>query len=501
MRSMAKNSSGMDVLDDRPGLPTARDVAAIFFRRKRLIGIIFVLGAIPAIVWALTSTKYQAEMKILVRRERLDPMITPQHDAPAEVDRDQVSEEDLNSEVELLKSSDLLNKAVVASNLQGREHVYFVDRDSAEQVKIAKAVEHLSKRLNARPVQKTNLISVSYDALSARAATQVLENIEKLYVEKHLEVHRPAGQVRFFDQETEHYRSGLAEAEQKLSEFSRMSGVASAQIERDLALQKLSEVERAEAQDRAEIGETERRIGILEAEQQATAARVPTQEKNADNPQLMEVMKSTLLTLHLKRSELAANYDLSYRPIQELDRQIAQTSKAIDAELKAPMREESTDRNEVYEWIVSEIAKSRADLAGLKAKESADLATLAAYRQSTQKLQQDGIVQSDLLRDVKVQEESYLLYHEKREEARISEALDERGIINVAIAQPPSAPPLPKHPAWLLCMAGLMGVGIISMGAGLAADVLDPSFKTPDEASLILEAPVLAALPRQRRRA
>jgi hypothetical protein len=39
------------------------------------------------------------------------------------------------------------------------------------------------------------------------------------------------------------------------------------------------------------------------------------------------------------------------------------------------------------------------------------------------------------------------------------------------------------------------------LGTGLAADLLDPSFKTPDEASLILGAPVLAALPRQRQSA
>ena len=45
-------------------------------------------------------------------------------------------------------------------------------------------------------------------------------------------------------------------------------------------------------------------------------------------------------------------------------------------------------------------------------------------------------------------EESYLLYVKKQEEARMDDALDERGIVNVAIAEHPVAPALPVWSAW-----------------------------------------------------
>ena len=41
------------------------------------------------------------------------------------------------------------------------------------------------------------------------------------------------------------------------------------------------------------------------------------------------------------------------------------------------------------------------------------------------------MVQQNLMQDAKTQEQNYLLYERKREEARISNALDQGGILNV----------------------------------------------------------------------
>ena len=66
----------------------------------------------------LLPRKYEAEMKILVNRERVDPVVTSNPEAQAGPSIvPVVSEEDLNSEVELLKSRDLLEKVVVACGL------------------------------------------------------------------------------------------------------------------------------------------------------------------------------------------------------------------------------------------------------------------------------------------------------------------------------------------------------------------------------------------------
>ena len=88
------------------------------------------------------------------------------------------------------------------------------------------------------------------------------------------------------------------------------------------------------------------------------------------------------------------------------------------------------------------------------------------------------------------------MYLHKREEARISDALDQRGIVNVALAQKPEVPALPAKSAFSLALMSLLIAGGCSLSIAFAFDYLDPSFRTPDELANYLGAPVLAALPK-----
>ena len=122
---------------------------------------------------------------------------------------------------------------------------------------------------------------------------------------------------------------------------------------------------------------------------------------------------------------------------------------------------------------------------------------LTAYRHLAQHLGEDTIRQDDLLSAEKAAEESYLLYVKKREEARMADALDERRIVNVAIARQPVVPALPVRSAWIVLMVGFLGAGVSGTGLAFVADYLDPAFRTPDEVLAYLRAPVLASLPRE----
>jgi uncharacterized protein involved in exopolysaccharide biosynthesis len=110
-------------------------------------------------------------------------------------------------------------------------------------------------------------------------------------------------------------------------------------------------------------------------------------------------------------------------------------------------------------------------------------------------MQSDAVAQQHLIRDAKANEENFLLYQRKREEARIGDALDERRILNVAVVEPPVAPALPVH-SMLFWLAVSLGLAVpTSLGAGFTAEYFDPTIRTPGEAGDLLEAPVLAWLP------
>jgi uncharacterized protein involved in exopolysaccharide biosynthesis len=90
-----------------------------------------------------------------------------------------------------------------------------------------------------------------------------------------------------------------------------------------------------------------------------------------------------------------------------------------------------------------------------------------------------------------------LLYVRKREEARIGDALDEEGILNVALVQEPFVPALPKWSFGTVTAFALFLGLLAGTGAAFAADYLDPSYRTPEELTISLGVPALASLPRE----
>ena len=486
--------------------PTVRDFLTIAFRHRRLMMLSF-LGILSGaiLVAVLQPSRYEAGMKILVKRERVDPVVTAEASAVSQF-APAVTEEDINSEVELLKSRDLLEKVVLASNLQDKSHPPSSRMLAAIRVRegagtperdelIARAVRTLQTKLNVEVVKKSNLIGVTYESLDPELASRVLTALSSLYLEKHLEVHRPPGAFDFFQQETQQYRKGLADAEARLVDFSHGAAVVSPQLEKEVALQKLAEFDATLHQTQAAIAETQQRTRVLQEQAASIPTRMVTQVHNADDATLLSQLRSNLLALELKRTELLEKFEPSYRLVQEVDTQIAQTRDALAVAEKSQLHDETTDRDPTYEMVRGELAKAKADLAGLQARAEATALTVRSYRENARSLEPKEIVQDDLIRTVKATEENYLLYLRKEEEARISDALDRRRIINVAIAESPTVPSLPSNHRSLTVLVGLLLATLVSVGLAFGSEYLDPTFRTPDEVTSFLNIPVLATMP------
>jgi uncharacterized protein involved in exopolysaccharide biosynthesis len=224
-----------------------------------------------------------------------------------------------------------------------------------------------------------------------------------------------------------------------------------------------------------------------------------SQVRTSINPYLIEQLKTTLLNLEMKRTELLTKFEPSYRPVQEVQAQIEETLDAIGKEYKLPVREETTDRNPSYEWLRSELTKSNAELASLHARASATQEVIRQYRAKLGEIDVNGTTQENLVREVKESEGNYLLYVQKREEARIGDALDRQRIMNVAIAEAATVPALPAHPHWAMTLLlGTLLACFASPGLAFAVDYFDPSVRTPDEVRDVLQIPVLAALPMEK---
>jgi protein tyrosine kinase modulator len=485
---------------EEPPAPTVRELAMVLFRHWKLFasvsGLIFVLG----VIFAFAGATYRAQVRVLVRRGRADPPVAAEQNAPPDFSRVEVTEEDLNSEVELLKDDDVLRSVVEANDLAAHDWLRWLRPNEGSAARVERATKRLAHRLKVEPIKKTNLIAVSYDAADPQLAAQVLHSLSSIFLEKHMQVHRPAGQLHFFDQQTEESRRQLEEAKGKLLAFTQARGVVMAAPQRDLVLQRLDNVEASYRQTQLEMAETEHRAHELDLQLAALPPRSTTQVRTADNPELLRALKSSLLDLELKKTQLLTKFEPSHRLVQEVEQQILQAQSAISAENSTPVRDEITDKNADYEWAQGELQKARVELKGLEARKVATGTQLGQYRTLARQLGEDAITQDDLTSREKAAQENYLLYVKKREEARMGDALDEGGIVNVAIAEQPVVPALPVWPAGVVTLVGFVTALTAGAGAAFTADYLDPALRTPEEVLACLEIPVLASLPVRRER-
>src|ERR671931_2772157 len=86
-----------------PPSPTVRDWVAVGFRHKTLMVTSFftVMVAAVLVTW-LMPPHYEAQVKILVKRERLDQVLGGSQQT--QLIAEDMTEQDVNSEVELIKS-------------------------------------------------------------------------------------------------------------------------------------------------------------------------------------------------------------------------------------------------------------------------------------------------------------------------------------------------------------------------------------------------------------
>ncbi len=479
-----------------------RDLIAIGFRQKRAVVVAFcslLMGTVLAVI--LMPADYQGSTKFLIERARMDPVVSPGHEAGAV--KSEVTEEELNSEVELLKSDDVMRQVVVATGLnQHKSMLGFMDpllsrlgMKHSEDQRIAEAAARLGKNLQIQLVKKSTLITVTYSSSDPKLVAKVLQALDEAYLQKNLAVHHPPGEFQFFEQEAETYQKSLTDAEAQLTEFSKQQGGVSPQLARDITLQKLSDFAANLQQTYADIASTEQRIDDLQKQAGTTPQRLTTQSSSSDDAAVLQGMKNTLISLELKRTGLLTKYQPTYPLVQEVDKEISDTKASIATEESKPLRAETTDRNPTYAWISEELAKAKADQAALRAKAASIQAIVARYQATAHDLEEKGILQQDLLRKVKTDEDNYLLYEHKREEARTTDALDRKRILNVAIAEQPIVPSIQTNTRWLVLLAGLLLALAAPIGLAFVLEYTNSSFRTPSEVFAELNIPVLAAVP------
>ena len=500
---------------------TLRDFSGVLFRQAPTAIFCFLLVVAVAVVAILMMPeRYQSEMRILVKHDRADALISASAGADRLLPPD-VTEQELNSEIELLQAPDIL--AQVAETTKLPERLNEVSWNPLSRLRrpatknaataksapesdqaLARAVQHLRDNLQVEPVKRTWMISVRFASSDPKLSKQVLEALSQAYQEKHLAVRRTPGTRQFFVEQSAQTAKELDSIKDKLMEFGAQNGTVSASTEKEAVLAKVAEFESLGRQANAAVAEASARLTALQLERARTPARHVSSIVTGDASGFTQEMQSKIAALELKRTELLQKYTPQYRLVVEIDEQIAQTKSALENARRSSLKQETTEENPTMRWLENEISRVRTEHQALSARSGALQAALTRYRAEAQMLGAADLQQSELLREMKAAEERYTLYQRKEEEARISDALDRTRISNVAVVQAATLPfePMPRQSVMWLGLAFVVGL-IFAVGVAFTKDFIAASLRirTPDELQTALgDVPVLAWVPDTARR-
>lgn len=507
------------------------------YHRKLLIFSVFLLVVASGMIATfLITPKYEATMSILVSRDRIDPQISSSDKIPDMIHAS-ISDEEFNSELELIKSNEVITGAVVdldlvnnqapkrdtwTSNLRqsvketlygfsGRASTAKETSDSAPEqapennnFTVEKLVNRVANNLSVEPTKKSRIIKVSYTDTDPLRAKKTLEKIYQKYVELHVQMNenQQAGEV--FNQQSDSFNQKLNQSTSALKKFDVQNGVTGAEIkvQQELLLKQLYEAQAQINTARTEIGETEKRIASLK-------------EKIALQPEQIQVgsvskyvsaldgMKQELIQLEQQRTQLLQKYQPTARPVRENEERIKQLKKSLAEETANPPQERSFALNDLRRRLESELVSAQTSLAALNEREKTLSAQAAKLRGDVALLNTRSIERGNLERERSVNEEAYLLYQKKARESEISQVLNKEKVMNFGIVDAPRTDGEPKNPKPLLNLLILMLVGGT---AGFAAAIVLDKFSAATEEEFALigsaheieerwELPVLAIIP------
>jgi uncharacterized protein involved in exopolysaccharide biosynthesis len=452
---------------------TIIDLFRVLYRRRYLLlGILFVIVSTGMVVTFLLPPTYQSTMKILVSRDRVDPQVTPTEKS-ADIWRSEFSEEEFNSEIEILRSRaviegvvkqlglDRLTPSWLARLKDRLANFYRSIHQQTAPSATERAVTRLSERLEVFSIKKSRIIMVTYRESNPELAAQVLNELYRQYSEHHLHLRQNSKASNVFHEQSASFGQKLNEATDALKRFDAENSAAANTAQRDLLSKQFYEVQGDLDKARTEIRETEQRIATLITQLKAQPERIES-EAHTKYVAARDKMKDEILGLELQRTQLLQKYQPNHRLVKDVEERLAQARELLRREEQSPPQERTTVLNDVHRRLTNELLTAQANLSTLRKREQSLSGLADQYRGQITRFDVKSLERADLERARAVNEEAYLLYRKKAQESDIVDALNLERIVNFTLAEPPSVNHRPVSPKPLINFAVLMVVGLLA---------------------------------------
>jgi uncharacterized protein involved in exopolysaccharide biosynthesis len=475
---------------------SSRAFIEAFFRQRAIFTSVF-LGvlALTVLVTILPKKQYRSETKFLLENNRSNPVITPDRNSPSSVE--QITEQQVNSELEILGSDDVIS-AVADPGWSSLS----LSQRTGDTLKLHdQRLGSFRKHLRIEPARKSNIITASYLAASPEEATSTLEALLNAYLSRRRLLSRPNGTSSFFNEQAARYQEAWQKANNEMADFQKQYQVVSVPQKEEMLSKTIAGDEEDLRGVQAELSEMEGRLHASAAASGEVPTRHQTESRVMEGQGSTEGLRSLLVQLQNRRAELLNRFQPTDRLVQEVDKQIDNTNASLAAMLAQRGVENTTDVNPAWQQVQSSILENRIERKALEAKSEKLNANVVDLRGQLKELEALEVPFNSLEESVDQARSNFELYSEKRDQAQIEDAMDERKIVNVGIAESPTTTFHAASPQPVLNAAiGLLSAIFLAAGAIYLAEMGRSNFATPRELESFSQFPVLATIPHMQSR-
>lgn len=470
-----------------------RDVLLVICSKLHVFLSIYALIVVTTVALAfLLPPVYQVTGDILVK-PLLEPNIKLFAPAPTNIRANPVMPQDVNSEVNILKSPQLLRKVVQELSLEKPDwpdtlmgRLAWFLKDNLHDFLVAlglsievspedQAVQTLEKKLDIRPVTLSNMIEISLRGTSPEKITEILNTLLETYIDFHIQVYRVKGAKDFYARQAELFHQKLKTAENDLEKFKKKYGIIQIPEQNVANIALLKTLRENQAMVTAKLKEQRLKVGV-QARNLAKTGEVGAFTKELQSNILEELIR-TLGPLLVEQERIALHFQKSSPKYQAVNRQVKEIKTAYQKQIQELLNGAELDVNGMTSYL---------KILRQKIKEIEDRSLLLSRKQ---------VEFERLVREVKQNEQNYLMYLNKTEEARIDEQQHANRVSNVTVTtwgQVPTIPVFPKK-FLMLVLAAALGL-IVALAGAFFAYYLDHTFKTPQDVARFTHLPVFASI-------
>lgn len=495
---------------------TARDLVRVLFRHQRPMLWFFALtmGTVVAALVVMPRT-YVSESRLFVRMGKesvgLDPTATMSQTVPVDGSR----ENEINSELDILRSRVLLQDVIdklgsdtiltgspdgkgslIGTLLTPVSAVVSFVTETGSISPDERAIQKLTKSITCTSARKSNVIVVKCTARNPHLAQQIADTFVNAYLLRHAKANRTSGSHEFFVEQATLLNKQLDEANEELREAKNKNSLLSIDGQRDNIQAQINTIETRILENNRSRVASNAKINALKATLSQIPEQLTAEEVTGLPNQAGDAMRNELYKLQIDEKSAAARHTDDHPGLIAMRRQVEEM-KGILAEQESRRSQTTKKLNPLYQDTRRELLLAEATLAAEEAEAKSLDQQLTDVKARMRDLNDNQERIAELVRRTELLETSYREYAKNREQARIDEALESDRISNVNVVQAPTFVSKPVSPKKALMLAGGLILG--TLGSVILAFVMehfDRSVKTPEEVERELGVPVLLSVPR-----